>query len=112
VHWDLPTVRADGVDDAGTVFGACSLCNEGIVPAYSDLWEGGRRKRREREKGQRKGRVEEEPTLSFWWKMLVRALADAQWDEAIVTAEREWERRTQLRDGMRITSTRISREER
>jgi hypothetical protein len=93
VHQNLPTGRADGVDDTGTVFGACSLCNEGIVRAYSYLWEEGRRKRGEGERGPRKGRAEEEPTLSFWWKMLVRALHEGQWDEAIVKAEREWERR-------------------
>jgi hypothetical protein len=58
MHYHLPTARADGVDDAGALFGACHLCNEGVVSihAYSYLWEAGRRKGREGKGG--RGREE------------------------------------------------------
>jgi hypothetical protein len=83
MHHHLPTARTDGVDDAGALFGASRLRNEGIVSihAYSYSWEEGRRKRRERGEGDEEGKsggrthlellVEEDPRL------LVRDLDDA-----------------------------------
>jgi hypothetical protein len=48
----LPTARADGVDNAGALFGACDRPNEGVVSihAYWYLGEEGRRRREEEEK--------------------------------------------------------------
>jgi hypothetical protein len=67
------------------------------------LWEEGRRKGREGDRGKSKGRVEEEPTLSVGWRKMLAcwsALLMMHTDvwrggggKAIVTAERECERR-------------------
>jgi hypothetical protein len=55
--------HAGGVDDAGALFGACHLPNEGIVGihAYSYLQEEGRRKEEEGERGQGKEKRRKNP---------------------------------------------------
>jgi hypothetical protein len=65
MHHHLPTARADDVEDAGALFGACHLRNEGIVSihASSYLWEEGRRKGWEVERGRREERRKNPPEL-------------------------------------------------
>jgi hypothetical protein len=52
MHPHLFIAHAGGVDDAGVLFGACHLPNEGIVSIH--VRGGGRKKEEEGEKGQRK----------------------------------------------------------
>jgi hypothetical protein len=53
---------------------------------------GGREGRGERGRGREERRKSTQFELLVEDALLVRALDDGQWDEAIVTAEREWER--------------------
>jgi hypothetical protein len=81
MYHQLPTVRADGVDDAGDPSGARHLRNEGIVSIHAYLWEEGKRKGRKGGTGKRKGRVEEEHLellVEEDARLLVCALHDAQ----------------------------------
>jgi hypothetical protein len=72
MHHHLPTAGADGVNDAGALFGACHLRSGGIVSIreYSYSWEEGKGGGKGEEEEQ--GRAEEEPTLSIWRKMFAR----------------------------------------
>jgi hypothetical protein len=60
MYHHLPIARADGVDDAGTLFGACHLRSENIVSihAYWYLWDegGGREGRGGRGRGREEWR--------------------------------------------------------
>jgi hypothetical protein len=75
MYHHLPTARAEGINDAGDPSGARHLRNEGIVSIHAYLWEEGKRKGREGGTGKRKGRVEEEHTLSFWWRKMLACLS-------------------------------------
>jgi phage replication-related protein YjqB (UPF0714/DUF867 family) len=77
MHHHLPAARADWVDDACALLGACHLRNERIVSihAYSSLYRKARLGGRERRK--RKEITEQEPTLKVEEdaRLLVRAAA-------------------------------------